>query len=132
MVIISVEDYIKEADRQLKDKDFHAELNPTKHHEELINETIRALIMEKLIKEQIGKILLQNNPETPNLYFCSKVHKTNYSGRPIVSSITSHSSRISEFVDIHLEPIVNGIKLHIKDTTDFVNKFTIYQTTQFY
>ena len=48
MVIISVEDYIKEADRQLEDKDIYAELNhdPKKHHAELINETIRALIKE--------------------------------------------------------------------------------------
>ena len=43
VVIISVKDYITEADRQLKDKKFYAELNhdPTKHHAELINETIR-------------------------------------------------------------------------------------------
>ena len=79
MVIISVEDYIKEAVRQLKDKDFYAELNqdPTNHHAELINETIRALIKGELIKEQLGKILLQNNPKTPNLYFRPKVDKTN-------------------------------------------------------
>ena len=124
MVIISVEDYITEADRQLKDKDFYAELthDPTKYHAELINETIRTFIKEKLINEQLGKILLQNNPKTPNLYFRPKVHKMNNPGRPIVSSINSHSPRISEFVDIHLEPIVNGIKSHIKDTTDFINK----------
>ena len=29
---------------------------------------------------------------------------------------------ISHFIDIHLQPIVNGIKSHIKDTTDFINK----------
>ena len=41
---------------------------------------------------------------------------------PIVSSINSHTAKISHYVDIHLEPIVNGIKSHIKDTTDFINK----------
>ena len=124
VVIMSVEDYVKEADRQLKDKDFYAELNhdPTKDHAEVINKTIRTFVKEKLIKEQLGKILLQNNAKTPNLYFRPKVHKTNTPGRPIVSSINSHSSKISEFVDIHLEPIIKGIKSHIKDTTDFINK----------
>ena len=40
----------------------------------------------------------------------------------IVSSIGSPMAKISHFVDIHLENIVNEIKSHIKDTTDFINK----------
>ena len=66
--------YITEADRQINDKDFYAKLNhdPTKHHAELINETIRTFIKEKLINEQLGKILLQNNPKTPNLYLSAQ------------------------------------------------------------
>lgn len=36
--------------------------------------------------------------------------------------MNSHSSKISEFVDIHLKDIVDNIKSHIKDTTDFVKK----------
>ena len=124
VVIIDVVDYLKEADRQLKDKDFYTELthDPTKEHTEIINETIKSFIKEKLITEQLGKNLMQLNPRTPNLYFRPKIHKPEVPGRPIVSSINSHSSKISAFVDIHLEEIVNGIKSHIKDTTDFINK----------
>ena len=115
---------MKEADRQLKNQDFYAELthDPTKEHSEIINQTIKSFIKEKLITEQLGKNLIQLNPQTPNLYFRPKIHKADVPGRPIVSSIDSHSSKISAFVDIHLEEIVNGIKSHIKDTTDFINK----------
>ena len=124
VVIISVEDYIKEAERQLKDVDFYAELshNPTNDHAEVINKTIKGFIKEKLITEKLGKNLIQEDPKTPNLYFRPKIHKTNNPGRPIVSSINSHSSKISEFVDIHLKDIVDNIKSHIKDTTDFIKK----------
>ena len=61
------------------------------------------------------------------MYFRRKIHKTDTPGCPIVSSIHSHSSRISEFVDIQLEPIVNNIKSHIKDTIDFINKIETIQ-----
>ena len=78
--------------------------------------------MEKLISEKLGKTLIHDHPKTPNLYFKPKIHKANTPGRPIVSSINSHSSKISEFVDIHLKPIVGNIKSHVKDTTDFLKK----------
>ena len=124
VTILSVEDYIKEAERQLTNVDFYAELNhdPTKEHAELINSTITGFIKEKLITEKLGKNLMQKEPRTPKLYFRPKIHKPNNPGRPIVSSMNSHSSKISEFVDIHLKDIVDNIKSHIKDTTDFIKK----------
>ena len=129
LVIIDILDYLKEADRQLKDTNFYTTLdhNPTEKHAEIINETIKTFIKEKLLNEQLGKNLIEHNPKTPNLYFRPKIHKTDTPGRPIVRSIHSHSSRISEFVDIQLEPIVNNIKSHIKDTIDFINKIETIQ-----
>ena len=56
------------------------------------------------------------------MYFLPKIHKTNNPRRPIVSSIGSPTAKISHFVDVHLEKIVNEFKSHIKDTTDFINK----------
>ena len=70
---------------------------------------------------------MQEEPRTPNLYFHPKIHKKSNPGRPIVSSINSHSSKISEFVDIHLKDIVDKIKSHIKDTTDFIKKIEMIE-----
>ena len=95
-------------------------------HAEIINITIKSFIKDKLLTEQLGKNLMQLNPKTPKLYFRPKIHKTEVPGRPIVSSINSHSEKISKFVDINLEAIVNGIKSHIKDTTE-----DIYLKTQY-
>ena len=77
---------------------------------------------EKLISETIGKALIIEEPKTPKLYFSPKVHKKDIPGRPVVNSINSHSSTISRFVDIHLQPLVKSLKAYIKDTTDFINK----------
>ena len=115
---------VKEGNRQLNNTNYYVELSydPTKQHEEIINETIKTFTKEKLLPEQLGKNLLQNNTKTPNMDFLPKIHKTNNPGRPIVSSIGSPTAKISYFVDIHFEKIVNEIKSHIKDTTDFINK----------
>ena len=103
---------------------YYAELSydPTKQHEEIINKTSKTSTKEKSLPKQLGKNLLQNNSKTPNVYFLPKIHKTNNPERPIVSSIGSPTAKSSHFVDIHLEKIVNGIKSHIKDTSDFINK----------
>ena len=58
IVIIDVNDYLKEAHRQLKDEDFYAELihNPTSNH--------RDIIKEKLISKQLGKNLMNKNTQS--------------------------------------------------------------------
>ena len=43
-------------------------------------------------------------------------------GRPVISSINCHTSKISEFVDYQLQPLVQSLNSYVKDTTDFLNK----------
>ena len=38
--------------------------------------------------------------------------------RPVISSINCHTSKISEYVDYHLQPIVREITSKVKDTSD--------------
>ena len=49
LVIIDILDYLKEADRQLKDTNFYTTLdhNPTEKHAEIINETIKKNIYKR-------------------------------------------------------------------------------------
>ena len=48
--------------------------------------------------------------------------KANNPGRPVISSVNCHISRISNFVDYYLQPEVKKLKSYIKDTTDFIKK----------
>ena len=58
---------------------------------------------------------------TSRLYFLKKIHK-NPMGiiRPIVSSTNSITENISAFVDHWLQPFVQKLSSHIKDTNEFV------------
>ena len=68
VVIIDVEDYVKEAEHQLINKDAYKKLQhePTKTHRRLVNDAITLFKNDKLITENIAKGLQVQQPETPN------------------------------------------------------------------
>ena len=43
----------------------------------------------------------------------------------MTSSVNCHSSKISEYVDYHQQPIVREIPSYIKDTSDFLRKLKL-------
>ena len=55
-------------------------------------------------------------------YTIPKIHRQGHPGRPIVSSSSHPTERISQFVDHHLQPLVTKLPSYIKDTTHFLNK----------
>ena len=52
----------------------------------------------------------------------TKGHKPNIPGRPVVSSVECHTSKISKFVDHYLQPHARSLSSHTKDTSDFINR----------
>ena len=122
VVIIDVEDYVKEAEHQLNNKDAYKKLqyDPTQTHTRLVNDTISRFKNDKLITENIAKGLQVQQPETPKFYTRPKIHKTGNPGRPVVSSVNCHTSTISKYVNFHLQPIVKSIPSYGRDTTDFL------------
>ena len=69
-----------------------------------------------------AKSLLEEEIKTPEFHLLAKIHKANNPGRPVISSVNCHTSRISEFVDYHLEPEIKKLKSYVKDTADFNKK----------
>ena len=66
--------------------------------------------------------LLEEKIKTSEFHLLPKIHKSNNLGRPTISSINCHTSRISEFVDYYLQTEVKKLKSYIEDTTDFIRK----------
>ena len=67
--------------------------------------------------------LLEEKIETPEFHLLPKIHKANNPGRPAISFVNCHTSRISEFVDYYLQPEVNKLKFYVKDDRDFMKIF---------
>ena len=124
VVIIDVEKYINEANRQLSDKRNYKKLqeDPTLQHSNLVNDTMNRFKKRNLLSKKLADGLKSVNAKTPKFYISPKIHKENNPGRPVINSINCHTSEISRFADHHLQPLVREFPSHIKDTKDFINK----------
>ena len=49
-----------------------------------------------------------------------KIHKPNNPGRPVISSVNSHTEKLSAYVDEFLRPLAQALPSHIRDTTDLI------------
>ena len=129
IVILNREDYIKEAMRQLKNKQFYIECkeNLTMKHHNLVQELVSELFDKEIISEQTYKYLSTGGKRTSVFYLLPKIHKNlkNPPGRPIVSSIDCPTERISMMLDIILQPLLFTTRSYIKDTPDFLRKISI-------
>ena len=124
VVIWDTKDYIAEAERQLNDITTYEKLesDPTDRHIEIIKITLQNFKTQGIIEPRIADRLIPEKVRTPRFYMLPKIHKPNNPGRPVISSVSSHTSEISRFVDHHIQENVKKLNSYVKDTTDFINK----------
>ena len=125
-VTMDVNDYVDEANRQLQDTQYYRKLNydPTEDHANIIRNTLEEFKKNNELDEDIAEGLKPLEPRTPRFYLLPKIHKENNPGRPVISSVDCHTSRISSFVDYHIQDSAQSLKSNVRDTTDFINKIS--------
>ena len=75
------------------------------------------------ITEKNTRYLIVDQPKAGRFYLLPKIHRAGNPGRPIVSANGHPTEKISEFVELHLQPHVNSLPSDLKDTTDYLRKF---------
>ena len=116
IVIWDREDYLKEAEYQLKDANVY---------EKLEGDSISPLI--KVIKSALSKMQKEVTFLTRHWIISSrKSLKRLYSvpGRPVISNSSFFTENISTFLDFHLQPLAKEVEPYIKDTNDFLRKLS--------
>ena len=123
-VILNSEDYVAEALRQLDNTEYYKKVDRdyAEGHEKNIDECITTLAIKGNRERDIGKLLRPVNSRTPVFYMLPKIHKTNNPGRPVVSSVNSHTEKISAYIDDYLRPLAERLPSYICDTTDFIKR----------
>ena len=108
-VILNTGDYITEAMRQLSSEEYYKRVE-----DDLINDGD--------IDMDTGQLLGPAHSRTPIFYMLPKVHKPNNPGRPVISSVNSHTEKLSAYVDEFVRPsgLAQALPSHIRDTTDFI------------
>ena len=116
--------YIDECSRQLNDSKFYKTLDKdiTTDIQKRIRIYVERMHRDKIIDDHTKRFLILTDPKPGRFYILPKIHKQGNPGRPIVSSNSHPTERISQFVDYHLKPLVQTTQSFIKDTTHFLTK----------
>ena len=126
VVVQNVLDYINEGHRQLSDPKFYIETEEdlTHTHTLDINAFLDTMWESDEIDDKCHDYLRVSKERTSLFYMLPKIHKksTNPPGRPIVSGNGCPTERISQFVDLFLQPTVKLLPSYVRDTTHFLKK----------
>ena len=130
VVVMSLEDYRKEANRQLSDNQHYQQLeaDPTEDFAAEITTIIKEMTEKESIDDTTKKFLTPLNPRPSRFYLLPKIHKLNNSGRPIISLCDAPTEKISLFVDHHLRPFVELLPSYLRDTTHFLTRIRDLET----
>ena len=131
VVVWDRQDYIAEADRQLKDNETYESISfkdaDLVKLVENNNSIFQSLRKRKLITEKELKYFTYKYKKATNfgkMYLLLKIHKRlfNVLGRPVISNCGTPTEKASEFLDHHLQPIMKSGTSYIKDTNEFLSK----------
>ena len=126
VVVWEREDYLREANSQLSDKDVYQEVkdDAEDHLMKVIKSVLRKIKNRGDISDETLEYFLVNNPKLGRFYLLPKIHKRlhNVPGRPVISNSSYYTENISSFLDFHLKPLAQKVKSYIQDTTDFLKK----------
>lgn len=134
VVIMDRDQYILEAERQLKDPAFYKELEKPLYPQTKgeVKQILESLHKQKYINAKQKQYLMgPTEPRIRKFYILPKIHKPKEKwtipgeippGRPIVSDCSSDTYGTAELLEFYLTPLAQKHWAYVKDTGDFINK----------
>ena len=127
--------YVKEAERQCNNKENYRKIyyDPTTAKSGTIHKVISRFQKENLPSKNIFEGLRTENPKAPYFYLKPNINKEDNPGRPAISSINCHTTKISEYVDYYLNQLLKKSprisKIQKSTFLGRLTKLTVSQTT---
>ena len=125
VVVWDRDDYSREANNQLSDKDVYQEVKGDADDPlmKVIKSVLRRIRNRGGISGETLDYFLVNNPKLGRFQLLPKIHKRlhNVRGRPVISNSSYFTEDIS-FLDFHFKPLAQKVKSYIQDTNDFLKK----------
>ena len=126
VVVWDKEDYLREANSQLKDKDVYREVKGDAEGPlmKVIKSVLRIVRNRGDISDETLDYFLVKNLKLGRFYLIPKIHKRlhNVPGRPVISNSTYFTENISSFLDFHLKRLAQKVKPYLQDTNDFLKE----------
>ena len=125
VIVWDREDYIKEATKQLEDKEAYMEVpNDSSALVSTIFKSLEKIRKHGDLSQDTLNYFLLKDPKFARFYLLPKIHKRLHDvpGRPVISNCGFYTKNISSFLDFHLQPLGQKVKSFIKDTNHFLKK----------
>lgn len=123
VVVLDKGDYDAEMQRILSDKRTYKKLtkNPTKELKIALQNMVNKA--GDILSKKESRYLVPNAPIMPVLYQVPKVQKNAEKppGRPILSGKNSFFTRLGEYIDVYLQPLVSKSPSYLKNSKDVIN-----------
>ena len=126
IVVQNRADYIQTASEHLNDPVTYRKLDgdPTSCICTNIDFLLKDLLSKGLLdKDTVDFCSPPVKTRPARLYFLKKIHKNPMGIRPIVSSCSSATENISQYVDYWLQPLMKNLPSYLKNTTELINDF---------
>ena len=87
VVVLSKDDYINEANRQLNESVYHRKLpvDPTSQYTMEVKQCVDSMYRRGLIDRKAKNFIVPHHPRAARFYLLPKIHKPENPGRPIVA-----------------------------------------------
>ena len=129
VIVMDKEVYIEECEKQLNNDEFYIKLDedPTNSIVNEIEAEIKGMVDKKLLNNKESQLLTEHltEPRMSFFYGLPKIHKTFTKFqplRPIVSALSSCTSRLSAYLDSFLKFQAKKGRFYVRDTKDFLSK----------
>ncbi|CAB4020512.1 Hypothetical predicted protein, partial [Paramuricea clavata] len=98
--------------------------NPLNDISDRVKQAFKPLLDKGYISSKNLEYLVVPRPRLGRFYLLPKIHKRleNVPGRPVISNCGTATERVSEFLDFHIQPLVEGVPSVIKDSTHFLQR----------
>ena len=125
VVVWDREDYLKEAYKQLDDREVYEEI--PNDHNVLINtimKTSEKVRLRGVLSSDTLNYVLVKDPKFARFYLLPKIYKRLHDvpGKPVISKCGVYSENVSSFLDYHLQALAQRANSYIKDTNHLLNK----------
>lgn len=126
LVILNKKDYLEEMNNLLNTENTYKKLkgHPKNKYKKKLKDYVDKGKCKGILNPKEAEYLISNSTKTPVLYYTPKIHKRldKPPGRPIISGINSIFSRLGEYLDNYLKPMVKEGKSYLRHSLQLIQE----------
>ena len=97
-------------------------MDPFDDYQQIMINSLNEMLSTNMIDKETAEVLKPNNVTPLPILLSTENTQKNIPGRPVISPINCHTTKLSRYVNYYIQPLATNVKSYISDTTGFINK----------